>query len=284
MKAIPPYIYKKSNQITMVLFVPLFCMAFIFMYHPEDFDRFDERLFFGLPFSRDTSWHLIIGIMVLIGMTVVALNRLWMNIYTRNHHLTYTKYVLWVLSEILEMSFIYAAISSLISETPFFQIYSSVFFKTIRTLLIPYIMCYVYFIWQEKNSQLVAIKKSIEEDERAQERAYLQLFDERGKMQLSVRKENLLIIESADNYVCVWYMSNEAPKRMMIRNTIKALSSHLDGTHVLRCHRSYMVNMERVKVLRREKEGIFIELGIEGVPDIPISKTYAENIKSWLMS
>jgi hypothetical protein len=43
------------------------------------------------------------------------------------------------------------------------------------------------------------------------------------------------------------------------------------------------VNLELVKVMRREKEGVFVELGIEGVPEVPISKTYAGAINKWLV-
>jgi hypothetical protein len=45
-----------------------------------------------------------------------------------------------------------------------------------------------------------------------------------------------------------------------------------------------MVNLDLVKVMRREKEGMFIEFGIAGVPDVPISKTFSDSIKKWLMS
>lgn len=69
----------------------------------------------------------------------------------------------------------------------------------------------------------------------------------------------------------------------MVRNTMKRVAEQLGNSNIRRCHRSYMVNLDRVKVLRREKEGIFIEIGHEGVPDIPISKTYADSITSWLM-
>jgi hypothetical protein len=44
-----------------------------------------------------------------------------------------------------------------------------------------------------------------------------------------------------------------------------------------------VVNLELVKVMRREKEGIFVELGIEGVPEVPISKTYSDAITKWLV-
>ena len=38
MTPIPSFIYKKKNQITMVLFVPLFALLFILIYKPLDFD------------------------------------------------------------------------------------------------------------------------------------------------------------------------------------------------------------------------------------------------------
>jgi DNA-binding LytR/AlgR family response regulator len=64
---------------------------------------------------------------------------------------------------------------------------------------------------------------------------------------------------------------------------MKQVSEQLKDTRVVRCHRSYMVNIDAIKVLRREKEGVFIELGVDGVPDIPISKTYAESVNAWLL-
>jgi hypothetical protein len=43
-----------------------------------------------------------------------------------------------------------------------------------------------------------------------------------------------------------------------------------------------MINVDIIKVLRREKEGLFVEFGIDGVPDVPISKTYSEAVQAWL--
>lgn len=102
-------------------------------------------------------------------------------------------------------------------------------------------------------------------------------------MQLSLKKENLILLESADNYVCVWYMNNDTVKKIMIRNTMKCMARDLDGSSIVRCHRSYMVNLDHVKVMRRQNTGITIELGIVGIPDIPISKTYCDSVTRWLM-
>ncbi len=284
MKAIPHYIYRKSNQVIMVLFVPLFCMAFIFMYHPMDFALIEERNIFNLPFSPDTSWHILVCVMVVIGMAVAALSRWLMKFYSNKNTLTYNSYILWIVAEILVMTAVYSAISSFMNEKPFFIIYETVFFKVVRILLIPYIMSYVYFIWQEKAHQLKVIRNRLNNEETILQKAYIQLFDERDKMQLSIRRENLLMLISSDNYVTVWYMNNNVPKQTMIRNNLKRISQYLEDTNVKRCHRSFMVNLDHVKLLRREKEGIFVELGIEGVPKIPISKTYSDSISQWLMN
>ena len=45
-----------------------------------------------------------------------------------------------------------------------------------------------------------------------------------------------------------------------MRITMKDISEQLADTNVVRCHRSYMVNLDLVKVIRREKENLFLEL------------------------
>ena len=47
---------------------------------------------------------------------------------------------------------------------------------------------------------------------------------------------------------------------------------------LVRCHRSYIVNLDKVKVLRKTKEGIFLELDTDNTSDIPVSKTYYERV------
>lgn len=48
-------------------------------------------------------------------------------------------------------------------------------------------------------------------------------------------------------------------------------------TPLVRCHRSYIVNMDKVKILKKIKGGIVLELDEEQTPDIPVSKTYYES-------
>ena len=285
MTPIPSFIYKKSNQVSMIIFVPIFALVFINIYRPLDFDKVDADFLSWLNISRELAVQLITILMILVGMSVVAISRSIMGWYTRNRNksMSYVQYISWVAGEIVLMAAIYT-IAALFTETgkDVVTLFQNSLMKTILILLIPYVMCYIYFIWQERVSQLRVIRERLADNETVLQAAYIQILDEKGEMRLSVRRENLLLIESADNYVCVWYMNNNVLKKVLVRNTMKQVAMQLANTRVVRCHRSYMVNLDVIKVLRREKEGVFIELGVDGAPVVPISKTYADHINEWL--
>ena len=285
MSAIPSFIYKRSNQIAMIVFVPIFALLFITIYRPFNFEHIDEDtgLLTWLNISREVLVQLITLGFIIVGMAVVAVSRWIMYVYTRKRELSYIQYISWVAFEILIMALIFT-IAALFTDTPkpVTTLFYNSLVKTILILLIPYVMCYIYFIWQERVAQLRHIRERLAEDETALQAAYVQIYDEKGEMRLSVRREHLFLLESADNYVCVWYINNNSPKKVLVRNTLTKVAKQLESTHIQRCHRSYIINLDLIKVMRREKEGIFVEFGVEGVPDVPISKTYVETINNWL--
>ena len=287
MTPIPSFIYKKSNQVAMVIFVPIFALLFISIYSPFDFNQIDTqgRVLSWLNIqSRELVVQLITLGLILIGMAVAAISRWIMGVYTRKHQISYVTYITWIALELLVMAMLYTFAGFAIEpDKGFVTIFRNSLVKTFLILLIPYTMCYIYFIWQERVAQLRSIRERLAEDETTLKAAYVQIYDDKGEMRLSVRRENLILLESADNYVCVWYLNNNSPKKILVRNTLKNIADSLSSTHIQRCHRSYVVNLELVKVMRREKEGVFVELGIDGVPEVPISKTYTGAINKWLV-
>jgi len=267
----------------MVLFVPFFALIFINIYRPLDFDRLDDSFLSWLNISHDLAVQLITISMVVGGMIIAAASRLIMSWYTKKHKLSYLDYIVWILGEIAAMASAFT-IAALFTETnkSLAELFRNSFVKTALIVIIPYVMCYIYFIWHENSMQLRTLRRQIAEDETRLQKAYIHIVDEKDEVRLSVRHEHLAIIESADNYVCIYYLNNGKIKKSMVRNTLRRVAEQLEGTNVVRCHRSYMVNLALATVMRREKEGIFIELGIEGVPDVPISRTYSEKVFGWM--
>ena len=268
----------------MVLFVPFFALVFINLYRPLDFDRIDDSFLQAFDISRSARVQLITLMMVLGGMVIAAASRIIMGRYTKRYTMTYIGYIVWIFGELLAMVTTLTLATHLTDTTrSITELFKNSFVKTFLIVFIPYAMCYIYFIWQENLRELRELRQQIERDETVLQKAYVQVLDEKGEMRLSVRRENLVLIESADNYVCVYYLNGDKTKKTMVRNTLSRVAEHLKGSRIVRCHRSYMINIDHVKILHRDKEGVFIELGIEGMPDVPISRTYADNIREWLV-
>ncbi len=283
LKPIPSFIYSRANQIFMILFVPIFALVFINIYRPLDIYQTENNFLINRGISPEMASQLIALMLVASGMVIAAISRIIMRAYVKRHTMTYLGYIVWILGEISTMATAYTLAAVVIGtdkSTP--ELFRNSFVKTTLIVFIPYVACYIYFIWQENRRELRELRKQIDRDETVLQKAYIQIFDEKEEMRLSVRRENLVMIESADNYVCISYLSEHKIKKTMVRNTLNRVANHLQGTRIVRCHRSYMVNLDHAQVLHRDKEGVFIELGIEGLPNIPISKTYAENIREWL--
>jgi DNA-binding LytR/AlgR family response regulator len=64
----------------------------------------------------------------------------------------------------------------------------------------------------------------------------------------------------------------------MFRDTLKKIEESFTGTEIVRCHRCFMVNFDKVKVIRKDKDGLKLELDNPGIRDIPVSKTYVNSV------
>lgn len=53
------------------------------------------------------------------------------------------------------------------------------------------------------------------------------------------------------------------------------------GTSLVRTNRKYIVNMSKVKVLRKESDGYILDLENETIPPLPVTKTYTENVLTY---
>ena len=275
---VPKYLLEKRSQIIMVLFVSIFAVAFINIFQPFGSDAWIDN-----NKITTTTYFLWSTLLVCIGMIVVAISRVIMYNFSRkpSHNITILKYIGWVFIELLLLSGAFTVLAlivkgnlNLTTDDPM-EIYVNAIKNTIYILFIPYIICILFFSYQNNK---IKLRELMGENLGFKSSNLISIRDSRGILQLSVAKENLLYIESADNYICIWYQKGEVLKKKLLRITMKEISEQLADTNIVRCHRSYMINLDLVKVMRREKENLFLELGVPGVKEIPISKTYGENV------
>lgn len=272
---IPEYIYEKSNIVRLILMTALFALVFINIYKP-----FSSSSWYAVS---EFKFFIFSSLIILTGVLVVVISRIIMYYWGKKRTITISAYAAWIVLEIFFMSLFYTIYTLVLNpEREYLSAFKESAINTSLVLLLPYSVLHLYFSYKEKERQLLLLKES--QAEVAGRQNVFSFYDEKHELRLSVKRSNLLYMESADNYVCIWYLNKGALTKFMLRNSLKTLEEDLADTNVLRCHRSYMVNFDQVKVIRREKDGVYLELGIENVPDIPISKTYSEKVTHWFMT
>ena len=149
--------------------------------------------------------------------------------------------------------------------------------NTALILLLPYSVSWLYFSWIDKANRLERMREqgSLGQEER---REMITFYDEKGTMRLSIKFSDLVYLQAADNYVNIFYNHQNKQSKYMLRSSLKLVEDAFKDYPLIRCHRSYMVNFERVKMIRREKDGLLIKLDSPVETDIPVSKTYMSEV------
>ena len=269
-KTIPAYLTAKRNIVQLVFFTAVFALFFINVYAP-----FGVDMWFHV--SR---WQLLFysSLVTLTGVLVVVLSRIIMYFVSRKHPVNYWQYLFWVIAEVFFMALFYTFYAKLIlHDTRFFPDLLKVTVQnTALILLLPYAVLWLYFSWKNERLKLEKLSQGLAPADQA--KMMIPFADEKGVLRFSVKMDNLLYLEASDNYVNIFYLNKEKVMRFILRNTLKNMEDVLKGTGIVRSHRSYMVNCGRVKVIRKESDGLRLDLELPVAIDLPVSRTYVENV------
>lgn len=274
---LPKYLLEKYQLLWTVTFSVLFALVFLNLYIP-----FSDTAWFGLGNSAN---FLFTAGFISISILILVCSRILMYKTRKLFEMTYLEYVLWSLAEVVLICVFYTFVTVDIiqpEDPDYVRIFGKALLYGSISLIVPYIIAAMYFAIVDKNRtiQLMNCRDVVSDSQPASpEESQITLFDNNGALKLSVRASNLYYIESDDNYIKVWYSDSRAELKMyMLRCKLKTVEDSFKGSSLVRCHRKYIVNTSKVKVLRKESEGYFLDLDDEQIPQLPVSKTYTENI------
>lgn len=269
-KPIPSYLNEKSNIVRLILFTSLFALVFINIYSPFGADRWFNLT--KLEFFTYSS------LVILTGVLIVVISRVIMYKAGKKQIIYLWQYLAWIAAEIMMMALFYALFEKFVLNDTrgFVSLVKLSAWNTALVLLLPYSVMWLYFSWRDKKEQIERMSDIQTFSDNTRE--MIPFYDDKSVLKFSVKKENLLYLESAENYVSICYLNKEKISKYLLRDTLKRMEEVFSGTQIIRCHRSYMVNFEKVKVIRKEKDGLKLEFDIPSVTDIPVSKTYVDNV------
>jgi len=278
---IPNYLLEKPQLVTTVLFAALFSIICILLTIPVS-----NIAWFELRSSEAFAFTLAF-FMVCVGVVVIS-KRLMYSVRLRS--MTYLNYILWCLAEAGVIALLYTFFTlegagmgafSMEEAVPW-KLFLGAFLFAGVCLGVPYIVAAQYFALEDKNNTIRMLNYSnVVSDERTASRTEnrINLFDNNGLLKFSIREENLYFIEADDNYIQAWYLdSDERVKQYMLRCRLKTIEDSFAGSNLVRCHRKYIVNITKVRVLKGEDKGYLLDMDLESVDPIPVSKTYEQAV------
>ncbi len=90
---------------------------------------------------------------------------------------------------------------------------------------------------------------------------------------LRIPEDELLFIESADNYSEIVFLQNEKLKKTLLRGSLSRFEEQAHHPDVVRCHRSFVVNLRQVASISGNAQGYKLQLQNYPSP-IPVARRY----------
>ena len=269
-KPISEYLCEKRKIIQLILFTSIFALVFINIYSPFGIAKW-------LTYTR-LEFLTYSSLVILAGVLVVVVSRIIMYNVCQQRIINLWQYLLWIFAEIFFMALFYAIFDKLLlNDSRLFTDLVKVSAKnTALVLLIPYTIMWLYFSWNEKKEQIERLADIQSYSDNSRE--MIAFYDDKSVLRFSLKRESLLYIESSENYISICYINKGKVSKYLLRDTLKKMEEMFAGQDIIRTHRSYMVNFEKVKVIKRDKDGFSLELDSPLAIDIPVSKTYIDPV------
>ena len=303
---IPGFLLGKYQLIGTVTFSVLFALVFLNIYIP-----FSDTAWFGLG---DSIMFLLTLVFVVVAILTLICSRILMYKSKKYFDMSYVVYILWCILEIVAICAFYTWLTVDITapqDESTLKIFGRATLYGTIALGVPYLISSMYFSIIDKNNTIrmmnfgnvvteetetaeipgVTGAAETAEDTAGQQAAAKQpdpskqkitLFDNNGSLKLSLSPENLYYIESDDNYIKVWYTDSKGElKQYMLRCRLKTVEESFRESGLIRCNRKYIVNIKKVRMLRKESEGYVLDIDNEAIQPIPVTKTYTDSVLSY---
>lgn len=277
MHKIPDSYFKGNIMACYILLVPMYAFFFLIGAKPFHLDTFMQITQGKLAFRA--------AIMASIELVVVLISRLIMLLVRSKRQLNYTGFVIWELMEGVAITMFCALFIWLMDKRTmlYVDLLPKMFLIVCSILVFPYVIVALISENKDKESRIAKNLVTIEKYASGQigrEDSTLPFLDEKKALKLAITANSVLYVEAADNYVNICYLNMDKMIRYPLRNSMRAIEQICEANNIVRCHRSYYVNLRKVSAIQKGPDGLFAELEYAGAPHIPVSTTYSESVTS----
>jgi DNA-binding LytR/AlgR family response regulator len=146
------------------------------------------------------------------------------------------------------------------------------------SIWLPYSFAILIVYFKNHRAEIEVLKSNAN---KPPEKRLIVFKDENDKIKFSVLAKDLLLLESTDNYVSVFYILANKVQRKLLRNTLKNMEEMLKENNIVRCHRSFMVNPANVDFMQKKGKKLNLKIN-QFDKSIPVSEKYSSPFLSFL--
>ena len=251
---------RRQNRWLLIITIGVYTIFFMNMYHPFNVNNL---------YKDDTvPMFIILSGFGIVGSIVLIVSQLGIREILKIRMVKMSGIILWFFVELILLStamyFIYGDTSfrgsDMINEMYLMLKY------TILVVIIPYAGVLFYLSTTQRGENIDTLLNASNH--------LVNILDENGTLHMSIDLDQLLFIKSADNYAAVYFERDELVRKELVRTTLKRLETELDEYPIRRCHRSYMVNINKISVSMKSNQGLSLALKNFSEEKIPVSKNY----------
>jgi len=259
----------KEDRYLLILVVFVFSVIFLNVYEPFNIGRWYSDSGF-IKFLRLSSYGFVIAIVFLF--TQFPLRKIF-----KQQEFRIKTYLLWLVLEIALINLVYIflygnPIGNFVNDLGFSLKY------TLLSIWLPYSFAILIVYYKNQRDEIEVLKNNAN---KPTEKRLIVFKDENGKIKFSVLANDLLILESTDNYVSVYYILQNKVQRKLLRNSLKNMEEMLKENAIIRCHRSYMVNPANVEFMQKDGKKLKIKIKYFD-KSIPVSEKYSSPFLDFL--
>lgn len=262
----PKYLLSKKHLTLSVVLILGFSILYILIYQP-----FSSTIWLGFRTSETAFYTLVFYFLCIL---VMAVSKWLMYRYQLKKNLSILKFILWVLAEFAAIALMYLALTSatfMNHESLDPTVIAKTLLCVALILVIPYGYMTLFVAYQALQEEYDILKLSISAKNDTHS---IQLYDYKGDLAITIPAESIYYMEAQDNYVQIHYLSEGEFSKYLLRCPTQKLEKTIEGTSLVRCHRSYIVNLTHMTCLERGHNRASITLDGHIDKKIPVSASY----------
>ena len=275
---VPKHFLSRGFLYRTVIYDVLFSIGFLALYKP----------FSSTFWLSASSWRLAglsLAFYLACIVFLLASRELFFR-FQKRHDAKIRHLAIWTAAELLGLALIYLLFTSSLgysSHSSSGELLLRTVFCVALILVFPFLLSFMYATIQDKKEEIRLLQLNVAEKDVRPDIPMVNLYDHNGALKISAAQDDIFYIMSQDNYVSIYYLTGDTMNHYLLRCSTVQVEESLKGTSIIRCHRSYLVNLNHVKMLRHSSGKAVIVLSDNTGTEIPVSRKYYKELRQFIV-